>query len=209
MSDNIVFVKRYENDEQLFPINEKEIWRYSGFSGVPDQENEELLNLLKTVIGDFENRFSYNVCYRVLPLTWENNLPQLPFDANSSDLARLLDGCDEVVIFAATIGLATDKYIKRFQRTETTKALLAQAYGTERIERLCNVFCKEFSNSLASKNRTCTKRFSPGYGDLPLSLQKGFFLLLDCNRQIGISLNDSLLMTPTKSVTAIFGVKTL
>ena len=41
---------------------------------------------------------------------------------------------------------------------------------------------------------------------MPLEKQKDIFALLDCNRQIGISLNESLLMTPSKSVTAIFGI---
>ena len=44
------------------------------------------------------------------------------------------------------------------------------------------------------------------YGDLPLEVQTQFFQLLDCQRQIGLTLNDSLLMTPSKSVTAVFGI---
>ena len=51
-------------------------------------------------------------------------------------------------------------------------------------------------------------RFSPGYGDLSLEVQKEIFSLLDCPRKIGVSLGDSLLMTPSKSVTAIIGYGT-
>jgi len=49
-------------------------------------------------------------------------------------------------------------------------------------------------------------RFSPGYGDLPLETQREIFDVLDCSRRIGLMLNDSLLMSPTKSVTAFVGV---
>ena len=49
-------------------------------------------------------------------------------------------------------------------------------------------------------------RFSPGYGDLPLSLQRDIFRVLDCPRKIGLTLNESLLMSPSKSVTAIVGL---
>ena len=49
-------------------------------------------------------------------------------------------------------------------------------------------------------------RFSPGYGDLPLEVQKSVFAVLDCPRKIGLSLNDSLLMSPSKSVTAFAGI---
>lgn len=50
-------------------------------------------------------------------------------------------------------------------------------------------------------------RFSAGYGDLPLEVQKDIFRVLDCPRKIGLTLNDSLLMSPTKSVTAIVGIE--
>ena len=81
-----------------------------------------------------------------------------------------------------------------------------QAYGAERIECLCDIFCKEIREDVEQLHRTVTPRYSPGYGDMPLEKQKDIFALLDCNRQIGISLNESLLMTPSKSVTAIFGI---
>lgn len=49
-------------------------------------------------------------------------------------------------------------------------------------------------------------RFSPGYGDLPLSAQREIFAVLDCGKRIGLMLNDSLLMSPSKSVTAFVGI---
>ena len=49
-------------------------------------------------------------------------------------------------------------------------------------------------------------RFSPGYGDLPLEVQRTLFSLLEPMRHIGLSLTDSLLMSPTKSVTAFVGL---
>ena len=49
-------------------------------------------------------------------------------------------------------------------------------------------------------------RFSPGYGDLPLEMQRDIFRVLDCSRKIGLTLNESLLMSPSKSVTAIVGI---
>ena len=50
-------------------------------------------------------------------------------------------------------------------------------------------------------------RVSPGYGDISLTMQKDIFAILDCERKIGITLNEDLLMSPSKSVTAIAGIK--
>ena len=51
-----------------------------------------------------------------------------------------------------------------------------------------------------------TDRYSPGYGDLPLTLQPRLLALLDAERKIGLTLTDTCLMTPRKSVTALFGL---
>ena len=46
---------------------------------------------------------------------------------------------------------------------------------------------------------------APGYGDLPLSCQPTLLSVLDATRRLGITLTPSLLMVPTKSVTAVLG----
>ena len=49
-------------------------------------------------------------------------------------------------------------------------------------------------------------RYSPGYGDLPLEMQRDISRILNMPKEIGVSLTQSLLMTPSKSVTALIGV---
>lgn len=207
MSENTIFVRKYPSDEQVFPVNEREVWRYSGYMGLAEQVDGELKNLLEQVKKELQNVFAYKVCFRRMEVTWENGIPNLPFGVESKDLAKCLAGSQEVVLFAATIGLEIDRFIAKNSRFAPTKALLMQAYGAERVECLCDVFCKELEAEIASDGLGMTARFSPGYGDLPLTTQVDMFRLLDCNRQIGISLNESLLMTPSKSVTAIVGLK--
>ena len=110
-------------------------------------------------------------------------------------------------MMAATIGLELDRRIARSERFSPSKALLLQALGAERVEALCDTFCSDFKAQVCPEGNTITRRFSPGYGDLQLEAQIDFFRLLDCSRQIGVSLNSSLLMSPSKSVTAIFGIR--
>ena len=44
---------------------------------------------------------------------------------------------------------------------------------------------------------------SPGYGDLPLSLSRTIISELDATKKIGVSITESDLLVPSKSVTAI------
>ncbi len=207
MMDNSVFVRTYIGDDDSFAVNRKEVFRYAGYGGLTDTKDEQIEKLLNEVIAECNEDLSYKVCYRQMELRWENSVPVLPFRTDSKNLAKCLEGSSKVVIFAATIGLGIDRKISRNRLLSPTKALLMQAYGAERVEKLCDVFCSEIGNEAAREGMFCTPRFSPGYGDLPLETQKDVFRLLECNIKIGISLNRSLLMTPSKSVTAIFGLR--
>lgn len=195
MAENTLYTKKYNPP----PVNMHELWRYAGYRGIPSSEDNELLSACSDVINELSDTLNYKVCYREFDV--------LPFDTNSKDIKRLLCDCEKIIIFASTIGLSVDRYISKYGRISPAKALLSQAYGTERIESLCDLFCDDIKSELQQNNLTITPRFSPGYGDLELSLQNQIFNILDCNRQLGMSLNESLLMSPSKSVTAIFGIK--
>ena len=64
--------------------------------------------------------------------------------------------------------------------------------------------CEDLAEEMAP--RFLTDRFSPGYGDMPLDDQHALFRILNVSRRIGISLSESGLMIPQKSVTALIGV---
>lgn len=67
--------------------------------------------------------------------------------------------------------------------------------------------CGQFEAELCDCRYALTARFSPGYGDLPLSFQKVFEHLLDMHRQIGLAHSREYLLTPRKSVTAVIGLR--
>ena len=125
------------------------------------------------------------------------------FSVRSEQLAKNLQGCDKVLLLAATAGVGIDRLIGKYGRIAPSKALMFQAIGAELVEAVCDRFSKEYE-----KERNCIlrPRFSPGYGDLPLEVQKAIFAVLDCAKKIGLTLNDSLLMSPSKSVTAFVGI---
>jgi len=199
-----VRVREYAPGDPRLAVNTAEILRYAGAARADDPETRKLLD---EVVRETRDAFAYRVCWLRTAITWDGEMPDLPFPSRSRQLAACLRGSAELVLFAATVGLEADRRIARYQRISPAKALLAQAFGAERAERLCDVFCGEIAEEAAAEGLRCTPRFSPGYGDLPLETQRDVFRLLDCGRKIGVWLNDSLLMTPTKSVTAALGLR--
>ena len=183
------------------PINEREILRYASCHKC-DTETEKLLG---EIVDTYRDAFSYKVCYTVLPYREKNGICDLEvFSVNSKNLAKNLLGCERVLLFGATVGTEIDRLIAKYTRISPARALLLQAFGAERIEALCDIFCREFEIENSVK---LLPRFSAGYGDCPIEAQKDIFSILDSRRMIGLTLNDSMLMYPTKSVTAFVGIK--
>jgi hypothetical protein len=134
----------------------------------------------------------------------DDDMVKLDFmTVKSHSLTVNLNKCKKVVVFAATLGIEVDRAIEKYSKILQSKASMYHAVGSALIESFCN-----YVNDAVTENvRKSTRRFSPGYGDLPLECQKDVLRALDAERKIGIILSDSLLMSPSKSVTAIIGIK--
>lgn len=123
----------------------------------------------------------------------------------SKDLARNLRDCSQIVLFAATLGPQCDQLIRRAQVKDQVKAAVFQATGAMYIEKCVDLLNEKIKQDAEAQGKTTRPRYSPGYGDLSLDVQKSFFRLLPCQR-IGLTLMDTLVMSPEKSVTAFVGV---
>ena len=182
------------------PIRRREILRYAGCA----EADAATATLMEDCLTEAADALTYKVCYRELPVKIDGKKCDFgTFSVLSHQLARNLENCTLVLLLAATVGVKIDRLITKYSRIAPSRALMMQAIGAERIEALCDAFCADMEKEMGVSLRP---RFSPGYGDLPLSVQKDIISLLDTPRQIGLSLNDSLLMSPTKSVTAFAGI---
>jgi len=106
---------------------------------------------------------------------------------------------------AVTLGPEVDRQILLAQKRSIMEGLTLDACASVRADALCDQVEAEIAADLRPGEHL-TMRFSPGYGDLPLETQRRLFAVLDCPRSIGLTLNDSLIMSPSKSVTALAGV---
>ena len=181
------------------PFCEKEILRYAGCKTA----DEGMLALLRSCLEESKDTFVYRVCYTQLPVTtYENTCDFGAFCLRSERLAKNLLNAAQTIVFAATVGVEIDRLIARYGRLSPSRALMLQAIGAERIETLCDLFCRDIQREQKIK---IGPRFSPGYGDLSLQAQKEIFAVLDPSKKIGVYLNESMLMSPSKSVTAFVG----
>ena len=192
----MVYIKTYNPPK----INKREILRYARV----EQTDEQIEALLDRCIAETEATLSYKICYARLPSSVEGDAVDLGFaKVTSRSLALCLKECDGIILFCATVGVELDRLIKKYSLLSPATAVILQALGSERVEALCDEFCADMAEET---KRELRPRFSPGYGDLTLELQRDIFATL-CPSKIGVALSDNLFMTPSKTVTAIIGIK--
>lgn len=199
----MIFVEELCDKLKAVKPSKSEILRYMQ----ADADSDKSVELADQCIEECTRVIKARVCFAEMKIEYvaekKNALYIGDVRIESADLSRNLSGCDKAIVFAATVGLELDRLAARYSIVSPTKALCVSAIGTERVETLCDIFC----DSIKRKYKKVRPRFSPGYGDLSLSLQRDIFSLLDCSKNIGVFLSDSMLMTPAKSVTAIVGVE--
>lgn len=187
-------------DGEKLNISKSEIIRYAG--GAND---ETLNNLIEKCRNELLPKISCKACYDEFNVSFDGNILDFGFaKVKSLNLAKNLAGCKSVIIFAATLGIETDRYLQKCSLTSPASALIAQSTGAAAIEAWCDKICGILASEKAPLH--LRPRFSPGYGDLNLSHQKDIISVLDCPRKVGLTLTDSLILTPTKSVTAFAGL---
>ena len=188
--------------DTLPDVSHNEVLRYAGYRKSTLPDTDTLQYLLELSLPHIQGR----ICYDFFPVCIEGqqDMVDLGFARLSShSLCQLLADSKQVVLFAATLGLNFDRIVARTAKTSSYDAWILHAIGAERIEALADAF----EIMLRSQGYDITRRFSPGYGDVPLTLQREVFSALDCPRKIGLTLTETLLMSPSKSVTALAGVR--
>lgn len=185
-----------------YNINISEALRYMGAFNSSD---DRLNSLTDAISKELLKTCRPLACYIQSEVKMDGDLLNFGFfSVKSADLAKNLRGCKRAFIFAATLGADFDRLLKLKQITSPTEALVLDAVGSAAIESVCNEF-----ELLIMKKYSCKlkPRFSSGYGDFNLSFQKNITDILKTKQKIGLAVSDSLMLIPTKSVTAIIGLE--
>ena len=109
----------------------------------------------------------------------------------------------ELVFLCGTIGAEFDAWQRRLSVTSAADALLSQQIGLDAVEKVMDELENEVKVKVEGEGLKLKPRRSPGYGDLPLELSREIINCLDATKKIGVSITDSNLLVPSKSVTAI------
>ena len=176
-------------------LNIAEAQRYLGVT-VPD---EALTADITALAATLQARITPRFVWAVLPPQSNDELSIKHYEFSRAMLAD----CTHIAVLAASLGAEFDLWVRREQARNMGRAAMLDALGSAYVEAACDAAEAEIRARFPGKH--LTDRFSPGYGDLPLALQPALLSVTGAHR-IGVTLTDSLLMNPQKSVSAIVGI---
>ncbi|HCW54467.1 MAG TPA: methionine synthase [Clostridium sp.] len=188
-------------------IDRDEVLRYLGHNG--QVINDDMMNLIdecrKEVVHIISPRFTYgykNVkeCKEGIEVEGTNLI------LKGNDIKNHLKNSTECALMAVTLGNEIERRTRQYEKTNLTKGLILDACATTAIEELCDMVENEIKEYAQKKNMSITFRYSPGYGDFPLDIQKSFLNVLDAQKKIGLTVSENYLLFPRKSVTAVIGI---
>ena len=198
MSENMIIT--LGNESFTSSVDKKMACRFMGYKN----DNEAPEGLYEECLKEYLSVASFKACYRKSSLKFGDD-GEIVFDfgtVKSRDLTKNLQGCKYAYIFAVTSGIGVDRLLMRYKKTDPLKAMIIDCIASSGIECRCDEL-----NALIVKDEVSRPRYSPGYGDAGLECQPMILSFLDAQRLLGITLTDSILMLPVKSVTAIIGIR--
>lgn len=183
-------------EKEKINIDEKELKRRLSVSGDFD------ISVYEKAVNDVLAESTPKACFVKVPVTADGDEIAFPFVSfHSKDLSKNLSGCREAFVFAVTLGHGAERLLSKMSRLSSADFFIYDAVGSALIESVCDI-----AEDMIKGDIPCKPRFSPGYGDLPLSVQRDVLSALNAEKLLGITLTDSNLMVPQKSITAVLAV---
>lgn len=182
-------------------MNKNDVLRHLGHNNQEiDQSLDEMIDeCMKRVEGlngkyvyqifDFEQGDDIKVINTILNLKGDS-------------IKHILSQASQLILFAGTLGHEMDQKILKSSYDSSLSMMILDACASVKIEDVLDQMEEEIKTTHPVH---LTPRFSPGYGDLPLDIQRDLIEVVGA-KKIGIHVTDSSILLPKKSVTGIIGI---
>lgn len=138
--------------------------------------------------------------HQIYTLTDDLMIQELNISLLFGDTKYYLQGCHHVMLIGATLGIGVERRIKYTSKIDMSKAVIMDAIASSYLEYALD----EYEKTLDLKDRTF--RFAPGYGDVPVSLNREFYKYLNMYKYLGVTLTESGLFVPQKTMLCFIGI---
>ncbi|HLR21837.1 MAG TPA: methionine synthase [Tissierellaceae bacterium] len=189
-----------------FEINKEEVLRYLFYN---NQKIDSRLNtLIDESIEEMERTIDGKSVYKFFQLNREE---ELSIDGTNivlkgRDIKRHLENSNSCILIGVSLGHKVDTIIRYYEKLDMTKAIILDSCASVAIEDIINNINGNLETIVSKDKKILTSRYSPGYGDWPLDIQRNILDVLESSKTIGLNLTSHNILIPRKSITAIIGV---
>lgn len=187
-------------------IDINEVARYLGFgeNNIDDKTMEDI----NWAVDKLRETALPRSTYQVFDLEKGDNIKLTGTNLTllGSDIKSLLKTSDKCILLAVTLGQGVDELIRKTQIINLNRSVILDFCASSMIESVCNQLDDKLRSEYKTQNKFFTDRFSPGYGDLPLSTQLPLCDVLKTEKTTGIAVSSAGIMIPRKSITAVIGI---
>lgn len=184
-----------------------EALRYLGYKG--QTLDETIIKQIDNNIEFLEKKVKPAYIYRIFDI-YEDDTKVYLDGTNvtfvGTDIKNHLKGASKCAVMASTLGLQAERILNSLSKTKISEALIFDAVCTAKIEQVSDRCEEEIKQQVYKQGFYTNFRYSPGYGNFLLEYQRQIVTLLSCEKTIGLTVTDSSLLIPQKSVTAIIGI---
>ncbi|GFH40279.1 methionine synthase [Pseudolactococcus insecticola] len=193
---------------QYLPLEKAEVLRYLGYKR-KQELTSDVSDLVDDLMLEVQEKSHARYLYQAYDFTLDEenlavHLTGTDLVLQSKNIYNHLKNAKKVVLLASTLGIEIERQIRLYELSEMTKAFVLDSCCVDYIEKVCDLAEVDIADRFS--DYTLNRRFSPGYGDLSLDIQPQFLKTLAADRKLGLTLTDTNLMVPRKSVTAIMGL---
>jgi hypothetical protein len=201
--------KTYKFDFRDLHLNRSEIETVLGYK--EDDDRLIVSDLIDELLDEAQNITDIKAQYTIF------NNPQFQSGSKSISINNLNFGIDKIVynqlkksnsiaVFLCTAGPEIGNRSRRLmQDKDFLKGYIYDIIGSEIVEAAADLMQNEMSECLLSSGYKITNRYSPGYCGWNVAEQHNLFKLIPEN-YCGISLTESALMDPVKSISGFIGI---
>lgn len=204
----------YRVDPERRPrVNRQEMLRYLGYAG--QKIEDDLSARIEAVVEELELTVEPHGVRRVFAVDARGldeagmpciRLADTQIELRGRDIFRHLKDARFCAVLACTLGMRAERRLRTLSSQQPLESAVYDA--------ACSAYVEAAVDQMDEQVKACAKsfelrgnwRFSPGYGDCPLSCQGSILAALNAGRAIGLTLTDTDLLMPTKSVTAFIGL---
>lgn len=182
---------------------------YIGF--IPGDAPEPFPELIGTMLNEANGKIHLRggymlIAHPVIDLVQKRVIAQNTVFHTHAIVTRHLNGSSALALFACTAGSEiTDWAAECNRKSNSIHAYLVDSLGSIAVERAMDMIQQKLAERVSESGLRITNRYSPGYCGWALTEQRKLFDLLP-GGFCGITLTDSMLMKPIKSVSGMIGL---